>query len=367
MGDLLELRRRYSKLEQANDIAGIARFLAAHPAMVTDRESASMMLYWAARAGDVKLIRLLLDRGVDVNVVESMNSPSRALVSAVNSGSAEAVRLLIGRGSDVNWRWDDDPAFCPAIAPAIMDGRADIVKLLVEAGADLSALDRTNNTPLAWAVAYGREEIARYLRGKGAVMSRDAPGYREPEPVDPLLAHVEGAVGPVSAVEAEDGGVSLWVAGTEDGGWLFTKGMSDVPLADGAAAEIAVCAPFGAGHPDDLLEPGLAWLGRWLRRLARLPREGTWPAGRPVAVFAEEPPAPLSEHTAMTGWLLLEGKHPWEAAELPGGRRVEFFVAVPIHAAERDFVRRHGWQALLARFEEAGVSETLESDRPSVV
>jgi hypothetical protein len=56
----------------------------------------------AARAGDVKRLRALLDGGADVNAFG--NGRTTALMAAAEGGNEEAARLLIERKADANLR-----------------------------------------------------------------------------------------------------------------------------------------------------------------------------------------------------------------------------------------------------------------------
>jgi ankyrin repeat protein len=59
---------------------------------------------------------------------------------------------------------------------AIWAGHQGVVRLLVERGARLDLKDTIyQGTPLGWAIYGGREEIARYLRSRGAKTSDELP------------------------------------------------------------------------------------------------------------------------------------------------------------------------------------------------
>lgn len=75
-------------------------------------------------------------------------------------------RVLAEAGADVDWREPDD-GYTP-LHMACHDDRLDDVKFLVEASAAVDSRDFHEDTPLAIAVARGREEITTYLCRMGA-------------------------------------------------------------------------------------------------------------------------------------------------------------------------------------------------------
>ena len=62
-------------------------------------------LHWAARAGKIEIVRMLIDAGANVNV--QTNGGSTPLHEAVRYGSVEIVRMLIDAGADVNLQDED--------------------------------------------------------------------------------------------------------------------------------------------------------------------------------------------------------------------------------------------------------------------
>lgn len=124
-------------------------------------------LMWAARAGQLEAIRLLLDRGADVNVTDA-NGKS-ALMWAASYDRAKAIRLLAEAGAELDGR---DRYGRTALARAcFLTGRPNAVKALIEAGADLDPLDQMGGVPLAWAAWFGPSEIVQMLVEAGAYVN----------------------------------------------------------------------------------------------------------------------------------------------------------------------------------------------------
>jgi ankyrin repeat protein len=116
----------------------------ANPA-VTNRFGASP-LSEAALAGNVELIKALLEAGADAKTASSLDGET-VLMSAARSGNLEAVRLLLDRGADVNAR--ERYRGQTALMWAAAERHSPIVKLLLERGADwkIRSFDRETRPP----------------------------------------------------------------------------------------------------------------------------------------------------------------------------------------------------------------------------
>jgi hypothetical protein len=88
-------------------------------------------LVMASRNGQVRVVKLLLDRGADVNVREK-ETETTALIAAAQQGHAEVVAVLLERGADVHAK---DKAGKSALSEAKHYNHEHVVKLLQESGA----------------------------------------------------------------------------------------------------------------------------------------------------------------------------------------------------------------------------------------
>ena len=106
-------------------------------------------LHLAANNGDLKLVQLLLDYGLDVDSLDEYgNTP---LIYASRSGHRRApsiARLLIERGADPNTR---GIVGCTPLHEALEWGRIEIARLLIEHGANVEAKNNCGKTPLDYA------------------------------------------------------------------------------------------------------------------------------------------------------------------------------------------------------------------------
>lgn len=139
-------------------------------------------LHWAAAKGHTKLVRLLLDRGTDVNTRITPHGTT-ALHYAAVKGHALVARLLLDRGATVDAR---DSIFqgrllslmqypyanLHGMTPlhyAAATGSKAVIPLLLDAGADIEARDEVNwRTPLIVAAFHGRHTAVKVLLARGA-------------------------------------------------------------------------------------------------------------------------------------------------------------------------------------------------------
>ncbi|HEY0342872.1 MAG TPA: ankyrin repeat domain-containing protein, partial [Steroidobacteraceae bacterium] len=113
----------------------------------------------AATAGDVKVMRLLVEHGADANIATEGGTTPFMAAAGVNwtvaqtydEGPAavlEAVKYAHSLGNDVN---AENSMGIRAIHGAANRGLDDVIRYLVEQGASPDAPDREGRTPLIWA------------------------------------------------------------------------------------------------------------------------------------------------------------------------------------------------------------------------
>jgi ankyrin repeat protein len=120
-------------------------------------------LYEAAVFGRVKVARVLLESGADVDRGAVIGLPPAS--AAARRGDAGFVALLLSYSPD----WSGDRyAFRSPLHFAAGEGSVPVAKLLVCAGLDVNALDDSAWTPLSWAAYAGHTEMVRFLLAQGA-------------------------------------------------------------------------------------------------------------------------------------------------------------------------------------------------------
>jgi ankyrin repeat protein len=121
-----------------------------------DKHGRTFFFYVAGTRGSNDLIKLLLEKGVDVNA--KANDDKTALINASYQGNAEIVKLLLENGANVN---DKDVVGMTGLMYASAQSQAEVVKIIVEKGADVNAKDNEGKTALDHAKD---EEIRKFLR-----------------------------------------------------------------------------------------------------------------------------------------------------------------------------------------------------------
>ena len=118
------------------------------------------------------------------------------LGSAANYGDLEMVQVLLDYGVDVNGFNTQDALRCSALHNASWGKDPRSVRLLLERGADPNALSKDDLTPLHLASRHGKTEIARLLVEYGAIVEAEDSLGRTPldfascdEIVELLLEH----------------------------------------------------------------------------------------------------------------------------------------------------------------------------------
>jgi ankyrin repeat protein len=144
------------------NIKTVTYFLRQNPRAVHHRDrSADGCTPWfhAAWSGNIKLAKLLLDAGANVNQTDRSNETP--LHGASGWREVRMVRFLLRHGARVNIR--GAAGYYP-LHWAVHSGNATVVRLLLEAGAKINMKNGSGDTPLEWALRYRRHRAASILR-----------------------------------------------------------------------------------------------------------------------------------------------------------------------------------------------------------
>jgi ankyrin repeat protein len=99
-------------------------------------------LHWAAECGHEEVVRLVLEKGADVNVKDAFGST--ALSGAAERGHAAIVQLLLEK-ADINAK---DVCGQTALFQAVIEEHKEVVQLLLGKGADIHEMDANGRTVL---------------------------------------------------------------------------------------------------------------------------------------------------------------------------------------------------------------------------
>jgi ankyrin repeat protein len=142
----------------------VLRFLIEAGAAVNMKYNGETTLGVASRRGCMKIVKILLDGGADVDAANG-----QALHEASYWGHEEVVHFLIEADAAVNMEHNGETA----LGIASRCGYTKIVKILLHAGVDV---DAANGQALHGASYWGREEVVHFLIEAGAAVNMEYNG-----------------------------------------------------------------------------------------------------------------------------------------------------------------------------------------------
>ncbi len=126
-------------------------------------ENGETALLLAAKKGDSKTVRLLINSGADINIRKY--GGKTALDLAIENGHSQVVKILLDSENNVNVlkSSDNSPLFVAAEKNYI-----EIVKLLLDAGINVNTKGKNGETAISYAVRHNNIEIVKILLNAGA-------------------------------------------------------------------------------------------------------------------------------------------------------------------------------------------------------
>ncbi len=122
----------------------------------------------AARAGQLSLVQLLLEKRASIN--KNSITDVTPLMLAASSGNTEIADLLIRSGAAVNQA--DNNGWTPLVFAA-KHGHTALAKFLIDSKADIDQTNHRGETPLMIAARKGHTELARLLIQEGAATNQE--------------------------------------------------------------------------------------------------------------------------------------------------------------------------------------------------
>ncbi len=151
---------------KAGDFDRVAKMLTKDPSLVNAPDESdpydSLPLHFAAIQGEIKIAKLLLKAGAEVDCGDSDES-TPLHVAALNH-HPDMVAFLLKHGADINRR-DKNGAYALSFAASASD--TIIVQQLIDAGSDLNFLNNRGHTLLHFAVRAGLRDLFDLLIERG--------------------------------------------------------------------------------------------------------------------------------------------------------------------------------------------------------
>jgi ankyrin repeat protein len=197
-------------------------------------------LMLASETGYIDIAKLLIDKGADVNAKSS--NGWTALMLASKAGHIDIVKLLIDKGVDVNTNRDIGTT---ALVSASGAGHIDVVKLLIDKGVDVNAKDNHIRKVIMYAYPAHPRKILKRNMGMTALMSASGAGHID---IAKLLIDKGADVN----VKSNDGWTAL-IDASVNGHVNVVKLLIDKGVDVNANRDIgttALVSASGAGHID---------------------------------------------------------------------------------------------------------------------
>lgn len=197
------------------------------------------MVESCARNKHVKVCKLLIELGFNLNVTSRYVGYLTPLDHAATDGCLEIIKLLLDNGAWIN---GDSRGISTPLISASQKGHFEIVEYLLKFSPDLNRLQSNyNRTALDMAIGWGHPKIAELLKAHGALSAYvdiDLDQERAPG----IISHISSSVGYPMNCKFTQHDVDLRISLIEKGNkfkLLFTIGMHVVL----PRKEIMMCVP----------------------------------------------------------------------------------------------------------------------------
>lgn len=156
---------RLSSAVRRDDCEEVARLLRPRPGRFeAGKGKGGGAFLRAVESGDVALVQLFVDCGVDIN--RKSADGMTPLMVACRAGNFEIVKILNVPGIDINTK---NSKGWTALHFAASSGCRQTAEFLMEKGADVNARTINNTTPLSIAVVKNRQGVADLIKAYGGL------------------------------------------------------------------------------------------------------------------------------------------------------------------------------------------------------
>ncbi|MED4010009.1 suppressor of fused domain protein [Priestia aryabhattai] len=338
-------------------------------------------LHVAASRGELDIVKKLIELGANVNVLGGVYGGG-ALNEAASAGHIDIVRYLLSCGADMDV---SDPERNPLFG-AISNGHANIAELLIESGIDTSVTYSGESMrevdALTFAKEQGQKEIVKLLESQGG-LSTDVTttNHTDQNRHIEVLNYITKQFGPIEDTISETvpgSRVSVTIhiippSVNKDFITLVTTGMSDEPMdySDEERtfkyAELLLKLPSSwVVEKDNMKDPNHYWPFGWLRKVAHIPHlyDGWLEEG--VILPNGEPPQPFASNTKLSCVMICRPQESGLANVHTRDKDINMYTLVPIYEEERKLALEKGYEYLLERMNEKGITDVLDINRINV-
>ncbi|MFU1992785.1 hypothetical protein CN918_03905 [Priestia megaterium] len=353
----------------------------------SDAERLNMMtpfgtwLHVAASRGELDIVKKLIELGANVNVLGGVYGGG-ALNEAASAGHIDIVRYLLSCGADMDV---SDPERNPLFG-AISNGHANIAELLIESGIDTNVTYSGESMrevgALTFAKEQGQKEIVKLLESqRGLSTDVTTTNHTDQDRHIEVLNHITKQFGPIEDTISETvpgSRVSVTIhiippSVNKDFVTLVTTGMSDEPMdySDEERtfkyAELLLKLPSSwVVEKDNMKDPNHYWPFGWLRNVAHIPHlyDGWLEEG--VILPNGEPPQPFASNTKLSCVMICRPQESGLANVHTRDKDINMYTLVPIYEEERKLALEKGYEYLLERMNEKGITDVLDINRINV-
>ncbi|MBE3099232.1 MAG: ankyrin repeat domain-containing protein [Planctomycetes bacterium] len=155
------------------DLARVKALVEGRPDLVKEEEARDHSpLTWAAVHNHPEVLTWLIDHGADINYHN--NYEGSVLSVAAWEGHIDIAGILLDRGANIELGAGED-AYGTPLHRACWQGNLELVRLLLDRGAQINSENNGHETPLCFAVGEGRIDVVRYLLDRGADPNKGGP------------------------------------------------------------------------------------------------------------------------------------------------------------------------------------------------
>ncbi|MEC1792465.1 suppressor of fused domain protein [Bacillus vallismortis] len=338
-------------------------------------------LHVAASRGELGIVKKLVELGANINMQGGVYGGG-ALNEAASAGHIDIVRYLLSCGADMDV---SEPERNPLFG-AISNGYIDIAKLLIEKGIDIdirySGESMKNIDALAFAREQGQKEIVKLLESqKGEVTTTIESNDNNQDHHHEILERVVKHFGPVknSISETVPGSrvsVNIHIippSMNQNFVTLVTTGMSDEPMDYSKEesmfkyAELLLKLPSSwKVEEDNMKNEDHYWPIGWLRKVAHIPHiyDGWLDEG--VILPNGEPPQSFASNTKLSCIMVCRPQELGLDKVHTKQGDIKILSLVPIYEEERILALEKGYEYLLKKMSEQGITDVLDIHRINV-